>query len=378
MRKLVNASAMSFQGSLPDRRYYDVIVAKRSYQLTAGGRLEASREQELLSVADTYRGDPANTSMVAASDIVPFKPVSDIILAATACTPFGQPAREWICGIEILGERPLSCFLRVTGPRQWNPVWRGPKPKDFSGRSIGFSRWELSEPSPASRVELIWENAWGGQHPARIEGQQILIEERNPVGIGWIHPDRSDHRLPVPAPRIEWPDQPISDPCQIGIPAAVGPVSPAWMPRRPLGGLYDEAWMNDQRPFWPMDYSAAYHNAAPAAMQMPGYLRGDEVIRLHALHAEFPLLEFRLPATALVATIGGNDYRLAPDTLHLDLRMTNPEDWVIATTWRLALPPGMAVNVTLDEIAILHERYNSAHRPFLPTEVAALPEVQND
>ena len=80
--------------------------------------------------------------------------------------------------------------------------------------------------------------------------------------------------------QIEDPKNPIADPYKAYAPESLGAIPPAWEPRLPLGGAYDDHWQKNIWPEWPPDYSFAYHNSAHPGLICDGYLAGDERISM--------------------------------------------------------------------------------------------------
>jgi len=221
------------------------------------------------------------------------------------------------------------------------------------------------------QVPIRWEHAWGGQVSDPADPEHVTVREGNPVGCGWIDPERTDHTQPIPAPQIEWANESISDPYKVYEPACFGALMPAWMPRRALGGTYDQLWMDGQRPYWPLDYDLGYHNAAPRSLQTNGYLGGAETVMLYNLVDGFPECGVTLPETGMLAILGNMTVRMNLDTLMLDIRSPYPEEWLITTTWRLPVPPVMDYDIVLDEVHLAHVRYQNAHAAFTPQQVAS-------
>ncbi|MEO1491805.1 MAG: DUF2169 domain-containing protein [Pseudomonadota bacterium] len=368
--KYVDCASLSFQATLPDQSSYGVLVAKRAYQIGRDGIPEPRPEQELLVFGDQAYGEINETSLLYPSDVVPYKPRTDIVLAANSHAPGGAPQRRWSCAVTVHGPRPLHSVLVVHGPRQWLPRWRMGTPEGFSPRGTGFTGWQLSEAEPVTQVPVRWERAWGGQNTDPADPERIVVQEGNPIGCGWIDPEMTDHTQPVPAPQLEGPDAPLNDPYQIHEPACFAPVMPAWLPRRTRGGTFDQAWMDAQRPWWPADYQFRYHNAAPDGLQVDGYLEGGETIQVFNLVEGMPECGITLPATGMIAHLGTMAVRMNMDTVLLDIRSPYPEDWLITTTWRLVTPPVMDYDITLDELDLASSRYQAARRAMTPEQVA--------
>lgn len=372
LTKLTSCASHQFQATLPDARSYSVLVAKRAFEFGTSGALVPRQEQELLYFSDEAYGEINKTSLLYPSDIVPYKPASDIVIAANTYTPVDRPAKSWECGVLIEGETCLEQRLKVYGPRNWEPKWRLGTPNKPSSKRLGFSRWVLSDAEPTTSVEIRYENAWGGLLTKTLDDgtEETLAREENPLGKGWIDPELTDHTKPIPAPQLEWVGDEINDPDKAYAPACFGPVMPAWLPRRPLGGTFDQDWIENKRPWWPEDYDFAYHNAVPKALQWDGFLRGDETVLLKNMVAGSPSFELKMFETGLLACYGDTEQKMALDTLLLDIRSPDKDDWLITLTWRLVLPPDMVETITLDEVFVAHQRYKQARAPFAPGDVA--------
>ncbi len=370
LEKYVDCASLTFQATLPDRRSYGVVVAKRTYQIGQDGFPEPRPEQELLAFGDEGYGEINESSLLYPSDVVPFKPRTDIVLAAVSHAPGGVPHKSWSCGLKVHGRQPLQQALVVYGPRQWLPRWRTGTPEGFTPRQSGFSGWQLGEPEPVMHVPVLWEHAWGGQIADPSDPGRVVACEENPLGCGWIDPKMTDHSRPVTAPQLEWPWQPITDANARYTPAGFGPVMPAWLPRRSRGGTFDQLWMDTQRPWWPGDYDFRYHNAAPDPLQVDGFLKGGETVQVFNLVEGMPECAITLPPTGMITFLGGMAVRMNMDTLLLDIRSPYPEDWLISTTWRLVLPPAMDDGIAVDEYELSSQQYQDARPAFTPDNVA--------
>lgn len=337
MRNFTPFPNLRFYGSDSQGRDFGVFVAKGTYAVGADGVLEVAEEQAPLVLADRYHGDPNASSLWLPSDLVPKKPRSDVIVNAVARAPGGRPSPSWLCGIRVEGgARRLEKKLRVTGPRAWEPV------HEDDGRGRGrFLGWRLTEPEPVLEVPLRYELAYGGvQRRPGEDGEAVCeADERNPIGRGWIDAGLTPRDAPVPAPQIEDPADPVADPARSHAPQGLGPIPPAWLPRRPLGGTYDARWRAEVWPNWPADYDFAYHNSAHPDLIHPGFLAGDEEIRLIGLDGGARPRVLRLPGHRLelaldLAEGGSVRFTMDLDTLLLDIADPDPAEYRIFLTWR--------------------------------------------
>lgn len=213
-----------------------------------------------------------------------------------------------------------------------------------------FRGWRLSEPKAVREVPIRYELAFGGSltRPQRGSGDMLVEpDERNPIGRGWIDAELTSTDRAMPAPQIEDPDRPIVAPHARPAPAGFGPIPPAWLPRRPLGGTFDAHWKQNVWPNWPADYDFAYHNSSHPDLAYPGFLRGDEKIRLDGLHQDGAPRTLSLPGDAIAAGIGYGDRGLttsllALDTLFLDVADPDPDEHRVFLTWRMTFDPARA------------------------------------
>jgi len=115
-------------------RAYDVVVAKVSYEFeidpeTGKTKLSFARKQTPLTFADTYYGDPSQTSTQFESDFSLYKPKTDLVVNATAYAPDDVPSRQFTVSVSI-GDYQKS--LALTGERYWV--------REGGGASAGFIR----------------------------------------------------------------------------------------------------------------------------------------------------------------------------------------------------------------------------------------------
>ncbi|MBP0583478.1 DUF2169 domain-containing protein [Labrys sp. LIt4] len=344
-------------------REFGVIIVKATYEIAPSGRLLVAEEQAPMMFDDECHGEVNVSSLWHPSDLVPVKPTTDVIVNAIAHAPGGEPRPSWTCGITIEGtENSHTKRLRVTGPRQWLPRWKRPltehEKQEWQKHRRWFEGWELSESEPIASLPLRYEYAYGGLLPkGEDENGQAVIDTNphNPLGLGWIDQEWTDHTRPQPAPRIEAADEPITDAYRIYAPQSLGPIPPAWEPRYPHGGTYDDEWKAKVWPRWPADYDFAYHNSAHPDLILDSYLGGDERIRLTNLLLERADFSFRLPGEKLAVDFAGENgetvrHEMNLDTLFLDIADTNPRYRRIYLSWRARFEPDRFVTANIHRI----------------------------
>ena len=218
------------------------------------------------------------------------------VLVVGDCHPPGGQATA--CAVQVgLGAAKRS--LAVQGDRTWLPV--------------AGDLWRVSEAAPFSTMRVGPETAYGGpEYPA------------NPLGVGHLAGDGvPDRQGTSPLPNVEDPAALWSQPEAPRLPAGFFPLSPMHPDRAALYGTTDLAWSEEVFPAEPLDTDPLFHNTAPAALQLPGWLHGDERFSITNMHPEQPLLQGRLPGficRAFVSIKGGDPWRevvLMPETAWL-------------------------------------------------------------
>lgn len=339
-------------------RPFDILIVKESYSILDDFSLALRPEPELICFADTCYADPTFSSVFMPSDVVPYKPRADVVVSANTYAPNSVAATDWPFGISI-GERAIR--LHAFGPSVWK-------------RMLGV--WRQSQTEPVLSVPVRYEHAYGGQMvlPQQDAPDIVEVSHTNPVGTGWVDASLGKRPSRVAAPQILWGDEPQRDPEQVKTPAGLGAIPPAWLPRRPLGGTYDENWQKHHAPHWAPDYDFAYHNCAPAALQMAGFLHGSESLNFSNLRPDVADLTLQLPGTGLLAEVTDQDgmtqpYQMAADTLFVDLL----PDWLgaclVAVTWRLVLPHQTVSHVGLSRVPGTDPKWTRAHKAPHPHDI---------
>ncbi|RJE88241.1 DUF2169 family type VI secretion system accessory protein [Paracoccus onubensis] len=320
IRNLTPFAQLVFANEDAEGRLFDILIVKQSYHLNREFELQQSPEQEPLNFTDRCFGDINETSLRYPSDLVAYKPATDVIVIADAFAPKGEPATQWQVSVQI---GPVRKSLHVTGPREWQRKLR---------------KWNLTDPEPVLRVALRYECTYGGEYPGPDD--RIVTDERNPLGSGFVHPEYRSRDEPIPAPQILTSGERLDNPFRRLDPAGIGPIPPAWLPRRPLGGTYDDEWLANTWPHWAKDYDFAFHNSAAEGLKSKGFLQGDEPVHLTGLHPERHQINFDLPGNPIIARLIDHEdwcrsVRLNLDTIYIDILDAEPEDCLISLTWRL-------------------------------------------
>lgn len=284
------------------------VVCKATFRF-APGECQLIPEQELVNEDDRYRGDDPSASLLAPSDLVPFKARADVVLVGKAYAPGGRPVRSLVARLSIGG---LEKAIQVSGARTRMPTG------------------ELLEGTGFVSMPLSYEHAAGG--PGTW----------NPVGV---RPDAPpDARGNIPLPNLTPVGKSPSARGEVIEPVGFGPIAPGWSGRSMLLGRRKASWSPTAWHHQPLPegLDPRCFNAAPLDQQIDE-LRGDERIALENLHPEFTLLVTRLPGLlprAFVERPGVPPRELA---LRCDTLWIDTDRALCTVTWRGQL--------TLDDLA---------------------------
>ncbi|MUZ66388.1 DUF2169 family type VI secretion system accessory protein [Agrobacterium vitis] len=317
-RNLTPFAAMGFSQLHRDGPMMACIAVRGSFDILASGKLSLSNHQELM-FADHYNGDPHHGCMLRPTDLVPFKPATDVTLTGNAYPPDGRPSSDWTVAISVASHR---MQLRVHGPRQWLPGLKHFKPS-----------WKLGPSETVENVQLDYRMASGGRYIGDPEGD---ADRRNPIGPGLLHGDYTRFAQPFTAPQIESVDVPIQDPYDAPEPQGFGPIPPWWIQRQGYAGTYDDDWKQNRHPRLPADFDYRFYQSAHPGLIMSGFLNGNESVTVEGCRPRGETVVFQVPGMAIVADHTWDDGRQARtrlnlDGLHMDFRGETPR---VDVTWR--------------------------------------------
>lgn len=322
-------------------------IVKATVDLVPGGVATLAGEQAFASgdlphppLSEPPPGQDAATSLRYGSDFALVKPAADVLLVGSAAAPGGEAVSA--LAVE-LGVGTWRKALAVIGDRRW--IGRG-----------------ASEPTPFVRMPLRWELAYGG--PGWAD---------NPLGRG-----SSGDLLP----NLERSDALITRRGATPIPAGFGPLGMGHPQRtRHLG-----TWRRDHRARFgtgfPADFDWAFFNVAPLDQQVPGFLRGDEAIRLLHLHPAQALIETRLPGLlprlALRHADSGRPLEELP--LRLDTLWIDADALSAQLVWRAHLPVSDDALSGIDSVYLALDPLAAprAERELFAALTAALPGDEAD
>jgi len=206
-----------------------LVIVKATYAFSQGS-IQIAEEQASIIDADEYRGEPGESSLLHASEMLPPKPATDVIVSGHAIAT-------------KTGVSQMPVGIQVGGLQQQAIV--------FGDRS-GYNN--ISNPAPFERIPLCWENAFGGIDKTASDEKNHEYQAENPVGKGLVARKSENNTNETPLPNIEHPTQRLSSNGDRPPPVGFGPIPPAWLPRRSFAGTYDEEWIKKRAPLLPDDF----------------------------------------------------------------------------------------------------------------------------
>ena len=207
----------------------------------------------------------------------------------------------------------------------------------------------VSEAEAFQTCQLRYERACGGPWRPQLGRKQAEWAAANPIGRGL---DTEDGR---PAPRIEYPDQPLAE---MGTrPAGFGAIACDWIPRQTWAGTYDDQWQKNRQPLVPHDFRDEYFYSAPSDQQVSDFLKGGEEVELTNLTPRGSL-RFSLPQVDLGFTTridSGHSHHKA----NLHTVLIEPDDQHVILVWHTALPCHHTLYSLKETIVFTKQRISS-------------------
>jgi len=288
------------------------IIIRATFDL--GSTLTLAKEQLPPQEEMIYWGDPLNSSIKYAGNYHTPKLSTDVVLIGHGWAPDGNDVEQFDVSLSVAEKHKV---LRLFGNRYWQ-------------------NGAITTPEPFQSIPIVYELAYGGSHIIEGENGEILVDERNPIGLGF-RGKRSESELNgLPLPNIEDPDQLLVNVGDESAPVGFGYISPAWIPRKTYAGTYDDAWQKTRAPYLPEDYNPRFMNSAHPDFIFDRYLLGGEDVFLHNLHQQGPL-NFKLPQYSLICEVMFQT-RIEQPPVNLETVLIEPDDNRVSLVWRAEVP----------------------------------------
>jgi hypothetical protein len=276
-------TALAFGKTAEGAPFLSVII-KGTFKIppNGGGPARAAAEQlPIFTADDPYDPEQPGGVLKFESDLVPFKPRTDVILVGHAYAPYGRPAKVVDVEIEVGA---LKKKLRVFGDRAWS----------FPSEQHDAIPYIVG-PAEFVKMPLTYDRAFGGiDKTAGIVGNRKPWCERNYLGKGFCGARTVASIDKTPLPNIEDPDDLIRTWDSNPRPAGCGFFPRNSRPRVEWFGTYDDKWKAARKPELPIDFRFDAYNGADPSMQTP-YLLGNEPVRLIKVSPGSGEVAFTLP-----------------------------------------------------------------------------------
>jgi hypothetical protein len=263
-----------------------LVAVKGSFDIRPDGILIPAEEQEPVVIAPEFRDNPQSSSLLSDTDLPHKKAATDVLLFGHAYAPGGNPVKRLRVVMRVGN---IYKELHVTGDRWW---------LDSASGVV------VSDVQPFVEMPITYERAFGGMDLTSDDPKKHDWELCNPAGCGFA--THGEHLIGKPVPNIEDPKKLLSNWRQRPRPAGFGPIAGHWSPRRNFTGTYDEKWEKTRQPLLPDDFDERFYQCAPEDQQVPGYLKGGELVDLYNLTPS-GRLQFRLPHVSLSFTTHFDD-----------------------------------------------------------------------
>lgn len=292
--------------SFPNERGIDSLFVIVKATFVMGAQWTLAETQNPPQMGDEYWGEPGQSSIKALSDFHIGKVATDIIMQGNACALNQQPVTQLAVSLSV-GQ--VSKTVYVVGDRQWQ-----------NGMPTA--------PVPFQEMPLVYERAYGGQY--QVE-EKVLVEQRNPVGCGFVGKRSAQQVEGFPVPNLEDPLFPIQNIKDTPVPAGFAPISGHWLPRSQWAGTYDEQWQTTQAPYLPLDFDKRFLNAAHPDLVYPGYLQGGEPIVIKGMHPSGDI-NLSVPQVKMncYVTLKGQSI---PITLNIETLTIEPNKQQLSLVW---------------------------------------------
>lgn len=297
--------AFAFETKDQHDSLFHVVVVRMTFDWalrggTGGGyRLRWAEPQDPLVMGDVWEGAPGTGTLLFESDLAPYKPRCDVVIHGDAHAPGGQPAARW--PVEVTVDVPRQPEAPFAWPPDDPPMERlcrkelvvtGPRSFRFEDGA-----WRLSEPEPVAATPLQYAMAYGGEQrpPEGAPAEEHIACPTNTLGRGYLPASapagllrRLEQQGSLDAPRIESPDDPVTDLHAAHALQGLGFVPRHFQPRLALAGTYDEAWKAERWPGMPLDFDFGYWNGAHPDLQVPHFVGGAVLTLLNLTRPGLP------------------------------------------------------------------------------------------
>lgn len=327
------------------------VLVKRTYSIRPDQPAVRVEQDRAFTKVDEYydHGDAEWASLKYETDLVPYKPATDVVFVGKAYAPDEKPVQQLDVAIEVSSHKKA---IRIFGDRWCHYIENGPP--------------LVSDPIPFTEMEIRYERAYGGKDEAGIPGLPFYYP-RNPIGVGLALSHTPECIDGLKLPNLEDPEDLLErERIVLGeperwnlqpLPQGFGWYHRAWYPRCSFAGTMPGFVRPGQvmreegmgvvpsgqvalaRQFKLPSFDTRFNNGAPPGLVLP-YLSGGEYVTLLNLSPE-GWITFFLPKDRprVMLDIGLGENELEPRLHTVCIRM---EDREVDLVWGAYHPyPGV-------------------------------------
>ncbi len=315
------------------------VIVKATFLIVENEEVRIAPRQGSLLRTDRPTEDRRQSHLRFESDMVPFKPRTDIFVIGHAHAPAHIPVERLIARLEV---GTLRHSVAVYGDRHW-----------LFDPAAGITHPVMTRPRPFTMMPLGYERSFGG-----LDKGASRYCARNLAGTGFIGKCSRESIHGVRLPNLERVDQPIRSWDDHPLPVGFGVYGRGWMPRLEYGNRLASELSSDGMADTPDDTNLLFFNGADPELQMPGYLRGDESIRLVNL-SDVSDLRFSLRRSEVRVSVSrrlanesrvGETWEVVPN---LDTLVIVPDERLVQAVFRAVIDVSAYAEQDSCEIAIL-------------------------
>ena len=281
-----------------------VTVIKVTYCFSDKGTPWISENQMPICYGDEYWGEPGQSSLRYATDLVYKKNCTDIAVNGQAYTPTGKPVNKINVSVAVGSHKKI---ITVLGDRVWTST-------------LGIIT--RTRPLPFREMPIRYERAFGGKDTFHKNKSKHGICKENPVGVGFRLSKSNGPIKGMALPNIEHASNQIKTAKDTPKPAGFGFIAPSWEPRQSYAGTYNDTWRKERMPLPPPDFDTRFNNAAAPDLMTKKVLTGKETVTLTNLHPAWATVSFTLPGLSFISayTFEHQTFkpRPMPDTLIIE------------------------------------------------------------
>jgi hypothetical protein len=297
---------------------------------------ELAADQLSIAYGDTLYEEKEGGGIRYESDLVPFKPRTDVVIDGTAHAPKNRPARAVPVSVTV---GPVQKDLVVFGKRLWNHAG-----------VLSRRHYTITETQPFLTQPIRYSDAFGGLDETTGE-----YCDHNLSGKGFYSIKTKANLAGKPLPLIEDPKHLIQSPADHPPTAGLGFYHRSWLPRARYAGTFDKAWRAERAPRMPKDFNYRFYNGAHPDLQVNGYLAGNEPVELINLTPEGKM-RFALPGiTPHCRMVRARQKEVEKIAMHLDTVFIEPDRNSYCLVWRGAVALAALSDNGIEQVVLTAE-----------------------